>query len=208
MSDVPVAASASSAPAGTLEGPAPKRPSAGFRSSGITMSLTPPIVPVMAGVTGWRIERLPIDHPDAARLVEEVQGEYVVRYGGRDETPISPTYFHAPDGAFFVGYLDAEPVVTGAWRRRADVLVDGTSLTAEVKRMYVAPQARRRGFASVVLARLEDTAREAGADVMVLETGLKQPEAIRLYTERGYLPVDRFGFYADSPLSRYFGRRL
>ena len=57
---------------------------------------------------------VPITHPDAALLVEEVQEEYVVRYGGRDETPIDPTYFEEPAGAFFVGYLDDVPVVTGA----------------------------------------------------------------------------------------------
>ena len=63
-----------------------------------------------------RIERLPITHPDADRLVEEVQAEYVVRYGGRDDTPIDPSMFEAPRGVFFVGYLDDEPVATGAWR--------------------------------------------------------------------------------------------
>jgi hypothetical protein len=89
----------------------------------------------MVGLSGWRIERLPITHPDAALLVEEVQGEYVARYGGRDETPIDATFFDEPSGAFFVGYLDGRPVVTGAWRRRTDVEVDGASLTAEVKRV-------------------------------------------------------------------------
>ncbi len=41
------------------------------------MSVTIPIVSAMAGQSGWRIERLPITHPDAALLVEEVQEEYV-----------------------------------------------------------------------------------------------------------------------------------
>ena len=96
ISEVPVAASASRAPAGIFEGPAPNRPSAGLRSSGITMSVTVPILSAMVDIPGWRIERLPITHPDAALLVEEVQEEYVARYGGRDETPIDPTYFDEP----------------------------------------------------------------------------------------------------------------
>ena len=128
---------------------------------------------------------MPITHPDAALLVEEVQAEYVLRYGGRDETPIEPTYFDEPMGAFFVGYLDDVPVATGAWRRRTDVEVDGTRQTAEVKRMYVAPGARGLGLARAMLAHLEDTARAAGAEVMVLETGMRQPEAITLYRVRG-----------------------
>ncbi|MET0999447.1 MAG: GNAT family N-acetyltransferase [Marmoricola sp.] len=162
----------------------------------------------MAALSGWRIEHLPITHPDAALLVEEVQEEYVRRYGGRDETPIDPTYFVAPDGAFFVGYLDDRPVATGAWRRRVDVLVEGSSLTAEVKRMYVVPAAQGRGLARAMLAHLEETAREAGAHVMVLETGMRQPEAIALYESSGYRPIPGFGFYRDSPISRCMARSL
>lgn len=154
------------------------------------------------------VRRLPITHPDAALLVEQVQQEYVARYGGRDETPIDPAYFEEPMGAFFVGYLDGVPVVTGAWRRRTDVVVGGSSLTAEVKRMYVAPGGRHLGLARAMLAHLEDTAREAGAEVMVLETGIRQPEAIALYESSGYTPVPGFGFYRDSPISRCFARPL
>ena len=159
-------------------------------------------------VAGWQVVPLRITHPDAARLVEEVQQEYVVRYGGRDETPLEPGYFDPPDGAFFVGYLDGTPVATGAWRRRSDVAVDGTTATAEIKRMYVAPVARGRGLARAMLTHLETTARAAGAEVMVLETGLAQPEAIALYESSGYTPVPGFGFYKDAPLSRCFARRI
>lgn len=155
-----------------------------------------------------RVERLPITHSDAALLVEEVQEEYTRRYGGRDETPIDPTYFEEPAGAFFVGYLDGEPVVTGAWRRRADVEYAGTRLSAEIKRMYVVPGARGRGLARTMLTHLEDTAREAGAEAMVLETGVRQPEAISLYESAGYSPVPGFGFYRDSPISRCFAKSL
>lgn len=155
-----------------------------------------------------RIERRPVTHPDAARLVDEVQEEYAVRYGGPDETPIPPTYFDAPDGAFFVGYLDDLPVATGAWRRRDDVVVQGLSSSAEVKRMYVRADARRRGLARAMLAHLEDTARLAGAEVMVLETGLKQPEAIDLYESSGYVRIPGIGFYKDNELARSYGKVL
>ncbi len=157
---------------------------------------------------GWRVERVSITHPDAALLVEEVQEEYVRRYGGRDQTPIDPAYFEEPLGAFFVGYLDDVAVATGAWRRRTDVEVGGTRESAEVKRMYVAPVARRTGLARAMLEHLEKTARGAGAEVMVLETGMRQPEAITLYESAGYVPVPGFGFYRDSPISRCFARPL
>lgn len=162
----------------------------------------------MATASGWRIRRSSLADPDAASLVEEVQGEYVARYGGRDETPIVTSYFEPPQGAFFIGYRAEDPVATGAWRLRTDIEVDGTTAAAEVKRMYVAPRARHQGLARAMLAHLEDTAREAGAEAMVLETGLRQPEAIALYTSCGYVRIPGFGFYKDAPLSRCFGRRL
>jgi GNAT superfamily N-acetyltransferase len=155
-----------------------------------------------------RIERLPITHPDADRLVEEVQQEYVARYGGRDDTPLDASVFEAPRGAFFVGYLDGVPVATGALRLRDDVPALGSTTTAEIKRMYVASAARRTGMARRMLAHLESTALGAGAPVIILETGTAQPEAIALYESSGYERIADFGYYKDAPLSRCFGRRL
>ena len=154
-----------------------------------------------------RIERVAITHPDAQLLVEAVQEEYVSRYGGRDESPVDPRDFEDPLGQFFVGYLDDAPVTTGAWRR-SSVEALGTGVTAEIKRMYVVPAAQRRGVARRMLAHLERTAAAAGIEALVLETGLKQPEAIALYTSSGYEPVPGFGYYCGSDLSRTFGRRL
>ena len=155
-----------------------------------------------------RLEQVPITHPDSLRLIDEVQAEYHRRYGGPDRTPLEPAYFEAPEGAFFVGYLDDVPVVMGGWRFRPDVPRLESQRAAEVKRMYVAPAARRTGLARLMLAQLEATARLAGADVMVLETGTAQPEAIALYTSAGYERVESFGYYKDEPLNRCFARRL
>jgi len=157
---------------------------------------------------GLRIEQVPISHPDAVLLIEGVQEEYVVRYGGRDHTPMDPAEFEPPVGAFYVGYRDAEPVMTGAWRFRDDVTLLGSPRPAEVKRMYVVPDARRQGLARLMLAHLEATARTAGAEVMVMETGTAQPEAMALYRAAGYEPVESFGHYRWSPQNRCYGRRL
>jgi GNAT superfamily N-acetyltransferase len=145
---------------------------------------------------------------DAQTLIADVQAEYTIRYGGPDDTPLDPTMFDAPSGAFFVGYLGDAPVAMGGWRLRPDVRALGRSTAAEIKRMYVVPAGRRSGFARAVLTHLERTARQHGADLMVLETGLKQPEAIALYTSSGYTPVTPFGHYAWSPAARYYGKRL
>jgi len=146
-------------------------------------------------------------HPDAGALVARVQEEYVERYGSPDETPVDPAMFDPPDGLFLVAYVDGVPVGTGAWRRSA-VLALGGSLGAEIKRMYVVPEQRGTGVARRILAELEDTAAAAGHDLLVLETGLMQPEAIGLYESSGYVPIDGFGHYRSSDLNRCFGKRL
>jgi GNAT superfamily N-acetyltransferase len=154
------------------------------------------------------IRRLRFADPDAQTLIDAVQAEYAVLYGSPDETPLDPTMFDDPSGAFFVGYLDDLPLAMGGWRFRPDVLALDRSTAAEIKRMYVAPRGRRTGLARAVLAHLEGSAALAGADLMVLETGLKQPEAIALYTSSGYQPVEAFGHYAWSPTARYYGKPL
>lgn len=146
-------------------------------------------------------------HPDAELLVARVQEEYVERYGSPDESPVDPAVFDLPEGLFLVGYDGADPVGTGAWRRSPVHRLGGTS-AVEVKRMYVVPERRGRGHARTILAELERTAADAGHDLVVLETGIRQPEAIELYRSAGYEEVEGFGFYADAPLSRCFGKRL
>jgi GNAT superfamily N-acetyltransferase len=162
----------------------------------------------MSGTTSMEICRLSFTHPDATALVQEVQAEYTMRYGGPDETPLDPTVFDPPQGAFFVGYLEDHPVAMGGWRFRADVAAFDRTAVTEIKRMYVSPRTRRSGLARQVLAHLETTACDAGSAVMVLETGIEQPEAIALYLSSGYSPVEGFGHYKWSSKSRYYGKLL
>ncbi len=159
--------------------------------------------------TPLRIERVPISHPDAETLIEAVQEVYVGLYGGRDETPIEPGYFDPPQGSFFVGYLDDRPVASGAWRFRPDVATElGLANPAEVKRMFVVPDAQRAGHARTMLRHLEETAAGQGASHMILETGAPQAAAIALYLASGYVPIESFGHYKWSPVNRCFARPL
>lgn len=162
---------------------------------------------LQTGAAGLRFVRVGYGDPDALRLVADVQAEYVERYGSPDDSPLDPLMFDPPSGSFFVGHLDDVPVATGAWRR-SDVPALGSVRTAEIKRMYVAPSARGRGVARLVLRHLETSAAAAGYEALVLETGLRQPEAIALYETSGYVRVPGFGHYRDSPLSRCFARRI
>ncbi|TYL46334.1 GNAT family N-acetyltransferase [Nocardioides sp. BGMRC 2183] len=147
------------------------------------------------------------DHPDVVALVAAVQAEYVERYGSPDDGPVDLSEFADGNGLFLLGRIDGIPVATGAWRR-SPVVALGGGPTAELKRMYVVPERRGQGLARQVLGELERTAVLAGFDVLVLETGLKQPEAIGLYTSAGYQAIPGFGYYCGSELSRCFGRRI
>jgi len=155
-----------------------------------------------------RIERVTADHADVVLLVTEVQAEYARRYGNPDESPVDVAEFTPPAGGFLIGYVDDVPAVSGAWRRIAVPAGTAGSAAAEVKRMYVRPAYQRRGLARLMLARLEEEIRGAGCDVAVLGTGSRQPEAIALYESSGYVRVDGFGHYADSPANRSFAKAL
>lgn len=156
------------------------------------------------------IQEVGYDHPDAQRLIAEVQAEYVQRYGGPDSSPVDPLEFQPPQGLFAVGYLGAEPVAMGGWRRHDDEhpQTSWAAPSVEVKRMYVTVATRGRGHARAMLAYLEDTARQAGARWLLLETGSRQPEAVQLYQSCGYQPVPPFGYYADRELAIHLGKDL
>ncbi|PIF44197.1 ribosomal protein S18 acetylase RimI-like enzyme [Chryseobacterium sp. 52] len=67
--------------------------------------------------------------------------------------------------------------------------------TVEIKRMYTHIERRGKGFASKLLSELELWAKEEGYSKCVLETGIKQPEAIALYEKNGYYRIPNYGQY-------------
>jgi len=80
--------------------------------------------------------------------------------------------------------------------------------TMEVKRMYVPPEHRGQGIAVQVLQELEQWSRELGYTACILETGQKQPEAIRLYHKCGYEVVPNYGQYIGVVSSVCFTKQL
>ena len=88
-----------------------------------------------------------------------------------------------------VAYFDSEAVGCGAFKMYANNI-------AEVKRMYVAPGYRGKGIAGEILKQLEGWAAELAYTRLILETGIKQPEAIGLYIKHGYKKIENYGQYA------------
>jgi GNAT superfamily N-acetyltransferase len=139
--------------------------------------------------------------PVAQHLIERVQQEYVVRYGGRDAAVVDPAEFSPPLGRFLVAEVDGAPAGCGGWRAHGNAV-------AELKRMYVEPAFRRQGIAALVLAELERSAVAAGHRHLLLNSGDRQPEALALYARAGYTPVAGYGVYADSPGAVFLGKDL
>lgn len=146
--------------------------------------------------------------PLVTALTNDVQAYYTEIYGGPDTSPVSIDEFAAPNGRFLVGLVDGQAAVMGGWRFHLGRVDIAATRPAEIKRMYVVTTARGRGFARQMLAALEASARQAGADAMVLETGTAQPDAIALYRSSGYQVLPPFGYYADEPNSVHLGRLL
>ncbi len=118
--------------------------------------------------------------------------------------PDSPAPANVPLGpgeTYLVACLDGEPLACGALRR-----LDAT--TAEVRRMFVAAGARRRGLARAMLAALEHAALGFGYDTLLLETGHRQQPAMALYESCGFARIAPFGAYAGDPTSVCYAKRL
>lgn len=85
-------------------------------------------------------------------------------------------------------YVDDNPVACGAFKQFNKEAV-------EIKRMYVLPEHRGKGLASRLLLALESWAKELNYSNTVLETGLRQPEAIALYKKNNYTIIENYPPY-------------
>jgi putative acetyltransferase len=149
------------------------------------------------------LRREPLDSPVARRLIEALNAELSGRYpeAGATHFRLDPDEVAPGRGAFLVAYEGDEPVGCGAFRR-----LDRD--TAEIKRMFVVPERRGRGLAGAVLEALEGEARADGIVRLVLETGVRQPDAIALYRRFGFRDIPAFGEYIGSALSVCMGKDL
>jgi ribosomal protein S18 acetylase RimI-like enzyme len=107
--------------------------------------------------------------------------------------------FLPPRGWLLIARLDGDPVGCGAVRAWAPGI-------AEIKRMWVAPEARRLGIGAELLEALERLARRRRAHTIRLDTHATLTEALRLYRRAGYRRIAR---YNDNPYAqRWFEKTL
>jgi DNA-binding MarR family transcriptional regulator/GNAT superfamily N-acetyltransferase len=142
------------------------------------------------------------EHPDARYCL----AEYVAELNRRSTRGFDPAVgatalpheVRPPAGHFFVAYLHGEPIGCGAVKHHDDA-------PAEIKRMWIVPQARGLGLGRRLLKTLEACARENGARVAHIETGGVLTEALTLYRSTGWVEVAPFN---DEPFADHWFEKL
>jgi GNAT superfamily N-acetyltransferase len=149
----------------------------------------------------------PLD-PQARLVLADLEREYDARYGDLFGEPASTEInrypaeaFTAPGGTFLVLESEGSVVSAGAFMRIDEA-------TTEVKRMWTRADHRGRGLARRVLAELEAEARRRGFSRIVLSTGPRQPEAVRLYLAAGYTPLFDPALTAEQIVIHHFEKEL
>ena len=133
------------------------------------------------------IRRITNTHRDFLTLTRELDAELKGIYGSLQAVYDRHNVLDPIDTAV-VGYVNAEPMACGCFKQ-----IDTERV--EIKRLYVKPNFRRKGFSSEVLRTLEAWAAELGYPTALLETGKGQPEAIGLYRKFGYQIIENYGPY-------------
>ncbi len=149
------------------------------------------------------IRRVDPEHPDACHCL----AEYVAELNRRSTRGFDPSFgatalpheVRPPAGEFLIAYLHDEAIGCGAVKHHADA-------PAEIKRMWIAPQARGLGLGRRLLETLEACALAGGARVAHIETSAVLPEALALYRSAGWVELPAFN---DEPFAdHWFEKRL
>lgn len=127
--------------------------------------------------------------PRFTALTRQLDADLQERYGQQQEAYAAYNRLALLETAV-IGMVDGQAVACGCFKP-----LDTHS--AEIKRMYVRPEWRRRGFSEQLLVALELWARELGLTHLVLETGKGQPEALALYYKRGFVVTANYDPYID-----------
>lgn len=149
------------------------------------------------------VESVAWDDPAAEGLRAAMSEEMSERYSDMRTFDFPEGFSVSPESVVYTGVAltaDGVPVGHVALRRL------GADL--EIKRMYVAPGHRGNGVGVALLEAAEAAAARLGADRVVLQTGDRQPDAVRLYEREGYTPIPVYPPYHLVPNSRCYTKRV
>lgn len=144
------------------------------------------------------------EHPatgDAAALILELETHLGTLYPAASRHGYSVETLVARDVAFFLLRTEGAPAGCGG--------IEFTEAgCAELKRMFVRPSYRGRGFGKLLLHHLTALARSSGVRLLRLETGIHQKEAIAMYEAAGFHRIPPFSPYQEDPVSRCYEKQL
>ena len=147
-----------------------------------------------------KIVRTNSEHKDFINLVKELDA--YLKITDQDEHDFYNQFNNIDVIKYVViAYYKEQPVGCGAIK-----YFNENSL--EVKRMFVTPEARGKGFAKEILQELEDWAKELGYKNCILETGKRQVEAVKFYHKCKYKVIPNYGQYANMKNSICFKKVL
>lgn len=155
-----------------------------------------------ASVDALEITIEPAGSADGAWCLAQYQAELARRFdNGFDPSTgnsLDPSDVTPPKGWFVVARLDGRPVGCGALKRLDDA-------TGEIKRVWIAADARGMRLASRIMDRLEAVAAGAGFAKVSLDTNRTLVEARAMYLKRGYVEIAP---YNDNPYADHWFEKV
>lgn len=142
--------------------------------------------------------------PEILAMLAESDAWYAANYPAESNHLLDVATLKRPNVAFFAARRDESVLGCGALVEQRD----DRERYGEIKRMYVVPAARGLGLGRRLLQTLERHAAGLGLTCIRLETAVKQPEALGLYRNFGYVEIGPFGDYVLDPLSVFMEKRL
>ena len=143
----------------------------------------------------------PITSADAQSLIDQMVGELSQEYAAEHMHGVDYESYESDGGIFVVAFHVDKPIGCGGLRP-----INKNEM--ELKRVFVEPKSRGKGFSRLILDHLESLAKSLGCQRLCLETGDQQTAAIGLYESSGYEHIDAFGEYRKSPRSVCFAKWL
>lgn len=129
-------------------------------------------------------------NPDFLKLIKLLDADLVERNGELQKQFDKHNQVNSIQDVVVI-YQENVPVACGAYKEY-DIH------SVEIKRMYVRKEHRRRGLAKLIISKLEELAKDKGYRYALLETGVKQHEAISLYKNIGYTVIDNYEPYVGN----------
>jgi DNA-binding MarR family transcriptional regulator/GNAT superfamily N-acetyltransferase len=135
---------------------------------------------------------------DASMCIEayfrELEERFETGFDPARTVSAKPEELVPPAGRFLIARLDGRAVGCGGLKAKGRKL-------GEIKRMWVAPDARGLGIAQRLLDALEEQAARMGLDTLQLDTNRALKEAHALYVRNGYREIPR---YNDNPYAHHW----